>query len=460
MDSISDNRQEIDNMDNNAREVVLTTLLDIEKNHTFSNIALGTALRANQFMSKQERAYITRMVEGVTEQRIRLDYIIDQYSRTKVHRCKPLIRCVLRMGTYELFFMDSVPDSAACNLCVKLAADHGFGNLRGFVNGVLRNIARNKNNIQYPDKDKDLYGYCSVKYSVPDEIIRIISRDYDEETVEKILASGYEDVPTAVRVNTDRISVEELEKKLISAGINVTRGELNNTSLLISGYDHVRRIPGFLDGEFTVQDQSSCLAVLAAGIQKGDLVVDVCAAPGGKTMYASSLTGHTGRVISRDLTENKKELIEDNIERLGIDNVTVQVHDARVPDESLVGKADVVIADLPCSGLGIMGRKNDIKYHVNMDSIDELAKLQREILDVVSQYVKPGGTLVYSTCTIDSTENESNAEWFVKNHDFEPVSLAGLVPGHDGTSGYITLVQGVDKCDGFFISKFMRVMQQ
>lgn len=136
-------------MDTKTREVVLTTLLDIEKNHTFSNIALGTALRANQFMSKQDRAYITRMVEGVTEQRIKLDYIINQFSKTKVNKCKPLIRCVLRMGTYELFFMDSVPDSAACNLSVKLAVDHGFGSLRGFVNGVLRNIARNRDGIKY-----------------------------------------------------------------------------------------------------------------------------------------------------------------------------------------------------------------------------------------------------------------------------------------------------------------------
>lgn len=173
-------------------------------------------------------------------------------------------------------------------------------------------------------------------------------------------------------------------------------------------------------------------------------------------MYAASLAGQTGRVISRDLTENKTELIEENVDRLGLTNVTVEAWDARDLDENLVGKADVVIADLPCSGLGIMGRKNDIKYNVTGDSIDELAQLQRDILDTVSRYVKTGGTLVYSTCTIDSRENQNNVKWFVENHDFETVSIDEIVPGHGGDKGYVTLLQGVDECDGFFISKFVR----
>lgn len=443
-------------METNTREVVLTTLLDIEKNHTFSNIALGTALRANQFMSKQDRAYITRMVEGVTEQRIRLDYIINQFSKTRVNKCKPLIRCVLRMGTYELFYMNSVPDSAACNLSVKLAADHGFGSLRGFVNGVLRNIARNKDNISYPDRAAAPVEYYSVMYSVPAELVEILTRDYDAGTVERILKSSYENRPTSIRVNTDQISVDDYGIKLADAGIEVTRGTLNDTSLLINGYDYVRRIPGYMDGEFTVQDQSSCLAVRAAGIQEGDLVVDVCAAPGGKTMYAASLAGCAGRVISRDLTESKTELIEENIDRLGITNVTVEAWDAKILDESLIGMADVVIADLPCSGLGIMGRKNDIKYNVTAAGIEELSQLQREILDVVSQYVKPGGTLVYSTCTIDSEENQKNVQWFLKNHEFQMEGIDDIVPGHGGDRGYVTLLQGIDECDGFFISKFVR----
>lgn len=444
-------------MEKSTREIVLSILLDIEKKHIFSNAALGTALRANQFMSKQDRAYITRMVEGVTEKRIRLDYIINQFSKTKVNKCKPLIRCVLRMGTYEIFYMDSISDHTTCNLCVKLASDHGFGSLRGFVNGVLRNIARGKENIIFPERENNEREFYSVKYSVPQELLQILERDYAYDTIEKILAADDDDRPTAIRVNTDKISVDDHIAKLQKADIRAVRGSLNDTSVLISGYDHIRKVPGYFDGEFVVQDQSSCLAVKAADIHRGDLVVDVCAAPGGKTMYAASLTGPDGRVISRDLTENKTDLIEENIERLGLANVTVQVRDAREQDTGLLGKADVVIADLPCSGLGIMGRKNDIKYHVSMESIDELAALQREILDVVSSYVKPGGTLVYSTCTIDNRENSENAEWFVKTHDdFSFCGIEDIIPDHGGEKGYVTLRQGVDECDGFFIAKFKR----
>ena len=173
-------------------------------------------------------------------------------------------------------------------------------------------------------------------------------------------------------------------------------------------------------------------------------------------MYAASLAGCAGRVISRDLTESKTELIEENIDRLGITNVTVEAWDAKILDESLIGMADVVIADLPCSGLGIMGRKNDIKYNVTATGIEELSQLQREILDVVSQYVKPGGTLVYSTCTIDSEENQKNVQWFLKNHEFQIAGIDDIVPGHGGDRGYVTLLQGIDECDGFFISKFVR----
>lgn len=443
-------------MADSTREVVLTTLLDIEKNHTFSNVALSTALRKYQFMSKQDRAYISRMVEGVTEQRIRLDFIINSFSKTKINKCKPLIRCVLRMGTYEIFYMDSIKDYTTCNECVKLASAHGFASLRGFVNGVLRSVARGRDGVDFPRIEDGAARYYSVKYSVPEELVQLLIEDYDEKTLTTLLEDGQRDRPTAVRVNTDKISVEDFAGKLADAGISCERGSLNETSLLISGYDYIKRVPGYHEGEFAVQDQSSCLAVRTAGIQSGDFVVDVCAAPGGKTMYAALLAGRDGRVLSRDISESKTELIEENIDRLGLDNVTVQVHDALVFDASLEKKADVVIADLPCSGLGIMGRKNDIKYNVTGESVRELAKLQSDILDVCCRYVRPGGVLLYSTCTIDSIENEKNALRFEAEHDFHFADIDEFLPGHGGERGYMTLIQGVDGCDGFFIAKLIR----
>ena len=278
-------------MEKNPREIALDILLDIEKNKIFSNTALNTGLRSNQFMSKQERAFITRLVEGVVETRIRLDYIINSFSNTKVNKCKPLIRCILRMGTYQIFYMEKVPDEAACNECVKLAEKRGFRNLKGFVNGVLRNISRNKDNIKYPDKANEHRKYISVMYSVPEEVIDILEDDYSPEDVESIVGAAFADRSTTIRVNRDRISVDEFKKELESNGISVRRGNYTDNTLLIDDYDYIRKVPGFHQGYFNVTDESSVMAVDCAGINKGDLVLDMCAAPGGKTMYAAELTG-------------------------------------------------------------------------------------------------------------------------------------------------------------------------
>lgn len=446
-------------MNKNPREIVLDILLDIEKNHKFSNAALNTALRVNQFMSKQDRAFITRLAEGVTEQRIRLDHIINQVSTTKIHKCKPLIRQVLRMGCYEIFYMDAVPDEATCNECVKLAAKRGFGSLKGFVNGVLRNICRNKETIKFPSASEDIVKYLSVRYSITEELVNLLLQDYGSIQTEKILTALFKARKTCIRVNTDRISVEAYMLLLQKNGIEVQKGKYNPTSLLISGYDYIRRVPGYFDGYFTVQDESSSLAVLAAGIHSGELILDICAAPGGKTLYAASLTGVNGQVISRDLSENKVELIEENIERLGVTNVRTQVYDATIRDETLIGKVDCVIADLPCSGLGIMGRKNDIKYNVTKEQVSELAALQRKILQVAAQYVKPGGRLIFSTCTILHEENEQNIKWLEQHTDLQLDSLEDYLPENlkeRGSKGYLTLLPGEDSCDGFFISRFVK----
>lgn len=446
-------------MNKTSREIVLDILLDIEKNHAFSNKALNTALRANQFMSKTERAYITRMTEGVIEWKIRLDHIIDQFSKTKMGKCRPVIRTILRMGCYEIFYMDSVPEGVTCNEYVKLAEKRGFRSLKGFVNGVLRNLCRNKNIIEFPLETENPVRYLSIKYSVPEEVISLLLLDYDRNRLETILQAGNIDRGACIRVNTDRISVDQFIPLLEAQNIDVKRGTYHDTSLYISNYDYIRRVPGFFDGYFMVQDESSSLAVMAAGITPGEFIVDVCAAPGGKTLYAASLTGSTGRVIARDVSEEKVALIEENLERLSVSNIITQVHDALVLDQSLVNKADLVIADLPCSGLGIMGRKNDIKYNMTAEKITSLAKIQKEILQVVSQYVKPGGRLIFSTCTIDRIENEENVRGFLQNSDFVLESLEEYLPEplkERGRKGYLTLIQGEDACDGFFISRFVR----
>ncbi|MCR5609758.1 MAG: 16S rRNA (cytosine(967)-C(5))-methyltransferase RsmB, partial [Lachnospiraceae bacterium] len=382
----------------NTRLIVLECLLDILEKSDYSHVVLGNVLSNNQYLEKYERAFITRLCEGTVEEMIKLDYIIDSYSTVKVKKMKPVIRNILRMGVYQILYMDNVPESAACNEAVKLALKKGFKNLKGFVNGVLRNIARDKDNIKLPDKEKDYNKYLSVNYSMPLWIVEMFVNEYGKEKTEKILEAFLKEKPTTICANN--IERDKLKGLLSDCGIDVKEGILSPRSLYISGYNYLTGIDAFNEGYFFVQDESSMCAVMAAGIKENDIVLDVCAAPGGKTMYAAGELNKTGLVSARDISYNKVQKIEDNIRRCNIENVETKVQDALVLDNEYVDKADVVIADLPCSGLGVIGTKPDIKYKITKEQIDELKNLQRNILDVCCRYLKKGGILIFSTCTI------------------------------------------------------------
>ena len=424
-----------------SRDIVLSILMDIETKNTFSNMAISKALSKNQFEDKRERAFITRLSEGIMEQLLTLDYVINQFSKTKVNKCKPLIRCLLRMGTYQILYMDSVPDSAACNEAVKLAKKHGFSSLSGFVNGVLRNISRNKDNIKQPSEDVTSVDYISVKYSTPKWLCEKLKKDYPDNYT-KILEGCFFDRDTSIRVNTTKISKDELKKMISDSGITVESGEYDDKALLIRDYDFIKKVPGYRQGYFTVQDESSMCAVRAAGIKPGNTVIDVCAAPGGKTTCAAEYMNGEGTIYSMDISEDKLELIEENVDRLGFTNVNISCHDATLSLDNM--QADVVIADVPCSGLGIIGRKNDIKYRLTKEQLEELVSLQRRILDVVSGYVKKGGRLLFSTCTINPDENQENVKWFLEKYKDFSMQEERL------------FLQGVDNCDGFYYAVLNR----
>lgn len=428
----------------NTREIVLGILLDIEKNNVFSNSAISKSLRNNQFIDKTQRAFISRMAEGTIEYKLQLDYIINCFSKTPVNKCKPLIRCVLRMSLYQVLYMDKVPDMAVCNEAVKLVKKHGMQNLTGFVNGVLRNICRNISDIKLPedsDKKTDKIKYLSIKYSMPEWLCGFLIDNFNENAQKIIQASvnSKKTNSTTIRVNKTLITKEELKELLKEASITFEDGKYDDNAIIISNYDFIRKVPGFRQGFFSVQDESSMTAVREAGVKQGDLVLDLCAAPGGKTCYVAEILKGTGKVISRDLTEEKTQLIIENIQRLKYNNVEVQQADATILDNEMIGKADVVIADLPCSGLGIIGKKNDIKYRMTLKQMDELVILQSTILDYAKNYVKEDGTLVYSTCTINPKENQGNVEKFLANNKaFKKI--------HERT-----FIQGIDDCDGFYI---------
>ena len=380
-----------------TRELVLGILLEVTRDGEYSHIALRNVLNKYQYLDKKERAFITRVTEGTLEHMIEIDYIINQFSSTKVNKMKPVIRCILRSAVYQLKYMDSIPDSAVCNEAVKLAEKKGFRNLKGFVNGVLRNIARNLDSLTYPD---DL----SIQYSMPEWILNQWLKEYDKATVETMLKDFQADKPTTIRVNLNQMSKEELTNSLKKEGVHVENHPYLPYALWISGYDYLADLESFQNGAFYVQDISSMLVSHIADPKEGDTVIDVCAAPGGKSLHMAELLKGTGYVEARDLTDYKVSLIQENIMRSGITNMSAVKWDATVLDEEKIESADIVIADLPCSGLGVLGKKTDLKYKTSEEIQKSLVALQREILSKVQAYVKPNGTLVYSTCTIQKDD--------------------------------------------------------
>lgn len=441
----------------NSREIVLNMLLEIIEEGKYSHTVLNQTLKRYQYLEKQERAFITRLCIGTVKRYLTLDYIINQFASLPVLKMKPLIRNLLRMSVYQILYMDQIPVSAVCNEAVNLAKKRSFIKLSGFVNGILRNISRNKEGIHFPDKEKEPIKYLEVSYSVPEWIVRQLLNQYKFDVVETMLSASLMEKETTIRCNQNKVTPDKLKEMLMEEGVTVEDSEYLTYTFKIKDYDYLDKLKSFQMGYFTVQDVSSMLVCEAAGIEKDNFIIDVCAAPGGKALHAAE---KAGKVSARDLTEYKRKLIEDNMNRLGFNNVETLIWDATVSDVKVIGKADVVIADLPCSGLGVLGKKSDIKYKLNKNQLSELAELQKQILSVVKDYVKVGGVLVYSTCTVNQGENRDNVNWFLEKFDFELESLDPYLPetlrNDTSKKGYLQLLQGTHHTDGFFLARMRR----
>lgn len=451
----------------NAREIVLTMCLKINEEKLPSHIVINETLKKEKDLTKQDRAFISRLCLGVLEHKLKLDYDLERFSKIKVKKMKPVIRNILRIAAYQIEFMEQIPDSAACDEAVKLVKKRGLSGLSGFVNGVLRNLSREFQKNQGFDTSKmGATEFLSYQYSIPKELVEFWLLSYPKEQVEGFLKSFQQTKDTSIRVNESKISVEELTKLLIQEGVEVKEGVYLSKARRISSYDSLGSLSSFSQGYFQVQDESSMLVGAIAGVKAGDYVIDVCAAPGGKTLHVAELLlmaggeENPGVVDARDKTEKKVALIKQNLERTGYTNVLVKAFDALQYDDEVKEKADVIIADLPCSGLGVIGKKPDIKYNMTKETMDELAKLQKEILKVIISYLKPGGTLIYSTCTINPDENEKNVQFIQNTLQLRPESLDSYLPEklHSETTklGYLQLLPGESGNDGFFISRFRK----
>lgn len=431
----------------NTREIVLDCIMEILEKKQYSHYVMKQVLDKYGYLDKQERSFIKRVTEGTVERCLEMDYIINSFSKVPVKKMKPLIRSLMRMSVYQLLYMDSIPDSAVCNEAVKLANKRGFSSLKGFVNGVLRNIARNKEKIKYPDREKEPVSYLSVVYSMPEWIVEMWLSRFGGEKTEQILKGLLSDRPVTIRLEEGLSSKEkeELLQKITCEGIETEQVQGLPYAYRLKNLDRVETIPGFAEGLVMIQDAGSMEIIELADIKEDQYIIDVCGAPGGKALHAAGKMKNTGFVTVRDISQRKVELMEDNIARSGYGNIKAEVFDATVLDEENVEKADVVIADLPCSGLGVIGRKGDIKYRVTKEDVINIAALQQKILSVVWQYVKPGGKLIYSTCTLTEEENEKNTAWFLEQFPFHKEKEKTLIPGIQETDGFYMAVLRRDR---------------
>lgn len=446
------------------REIALYAITDILKEKAYNNIVLRKTLNKNSHLSMVQRAFITELVNGTLRNMIQLDYIISLYSRTPLNKMKPFIINNIRISVYQIMYMDKVPDSAACNEAVELCKKRGFSNLSGFVNGVLRNIARNKDNIKYPDFNEKPLEYLSVKYSYPMWILEYWGKEFSVEQLEKICQSNRKPPFVTACVNTVYFKPEQVREYLsMQDGVAVTDGIFMENSFILSKTKDITQTRAFQMGMFHIMDESSMLAVEILSPQPDTTMLDVCSAPGGKSFFGAYKMKNKGKIIARDVYEHKIELINDGVNRLRLSSIEAELFDAEKTDEKYIDGVDYLLIDAPCSGLGLARKKPDVKYNKTYEDIASLVQLQRNIISASVGYVKPGGIMVYSTCTISYRENIENVKWICDNFDFEMVDITPVLPEKikcaTAKDGYIQILPGDYGTDGFFIAKFKRKLR-
>lgn len=442
----------------NSREIALNVLLDINENNSYSNMALSKLIP--DIITPQDESFIRELVYGVLENKIYIDYIISKSSKIKLSKIHPAIRDILRLGIYQLVFMDRVPVSAAVNESVKIAKKFGHKGSIGFANGVLRTISRDIEKYSKIDVE-DKVKYLSIKYSHPEYLVKKFIKDHGYQFTEDLLISNNSRPLLNIRVNTLKTTKEKLKKVLVDKGYIISEGKYAKDCLIIQNPSRITNLNEFKEGYFTIQDESSMLVGQILNPKENSLVLDVCSAPGGKSTHIAQLMNNKGKIIARDIFEHKISLIEQNKLRLGIDIIDSQVYDALKIDGDLIGKVDYCIVDAPCSGLGLIRRKPEIKLNRTEEDIKDLVKLQTKILEASKDYLKINGVLLYSTCTILDEENIEVVKKFLDgNPEFKLVSIEKEMYNSENINtlkdGYIQLYTNVHLVDGFFIAKMVK----
>ncbi len=435
---------------NSPRQKAFEILLKIHLSNAYSNLAIDAYLQKDD-MEIRDKALVSALVYGVCERQLTLDYNLSKYLKQPIKKLKPEVLIALRLGTYQLLFMDKIPASAAINESVNLAKSNRASFASGLVNAVLRNIS--KNGVILPDTNEK--NYKSVKYSCPEWLVDLWTRSYGEAVTEDILSRSLGEVPLYIRVNTLKTTSDELINKLSDENVTAEKCSCIENALVLKKQGSVEKLESFKNGLFHVQDLSSQICCKILDAKAGDKVLDVCSAPGGKTFTISQYMENVGSITACDLYSSRVKLIEEGAERLGISVVNAEVSDATALNKDF-SEFDRVLCDVPCSGLGIIRRKPEIKYK-SPDDIDKIHNLQYLILCITAKYVKVGGTLVYSTCSLNPAENNEVCRRFLsENIDFVSVYIDDAESFGIVDDKMLTIIPSENDSDGFFVAKFQR----
>ncbi|MBQ6153397.1 MAG: 16S rRNA (cytosine(967)-C(5))-methyltransferase RsmB [Ruminococcus sp.] len=441
----------------NVRKIAYTVLCRVLNEGAYSALAINAAVKEHA-LDKRDTSFLSALVYGVLERLLTLDEIIRQYSSIRLKKIEKKTLLVLRLGVYQLIFMDKIPDSAAVDESVKLIKKLGLYQSSGFVNAVLRAIIRNDKRYTLPD-ESDTVRYLSIRYSCPEELVTLFLNSYGKENTVRILEDLSGRPPITIRVNALKTTKKELKASLTEQGITAEDISFLENSLHLDHTGSLEDLREFQDGLFYVQDAASQLSCEILGAKEGETLCDVCSAPGGKSFYSAIRMNNKGRIFSYDIYPHKTRLIEKSAQRLGIDIITASVRDASKNDPPLPA-CDRVLCDVPCSGLGILRRKPEIRYKKDTN-IDFLPHLQYSILCMSVNSLPTGGEIVYSTCTLNPKENREVVERFLSEHeDFAPADInlpEGFTRMIDEPSHLLTILPGFYNTDGFFVAKLRKV---
>jgi len=441
--------------------LALIVLKDVDSGEAYANLSLNRILEQHK-PGGLDRAFVTELVYGVLRSLNTLDWVLRQHVKQPLEKQTPWTRNILRLGVYQIMYMDRVPAPAAINEAANQARRFGHPGVVKFVNGVLRNVLRKAGDIIYPSLQEDPVNHISLKYSHPSWLVeRWIAQMGAGETIELCMANN-RPAPHTVRVNTLKTTRDRLIDMLLAGGAQAERTRYAPEGINLGGTGGLRGFPPFEQGLFQVQDESSMLVGHAVSPLPGSLVLDVASAPGGKATHLAQIMEDSGTVVASDIHPHKLKLIEENCLRLGISCVKPVKADARNLSEEYMERADFVLLDAPCSGTGVLRRKPDSRWKKLPEQIPEITKLQREMLEEVSRCLRPGGILVYSTCSILPEENQDQVQTFLRSHpNFRQESLADLLPGGLGNEetasrGYLQLYPHSHGTDGFFICRMAK----